>query len=146
MFLSRYACPYERPRNRQETAWSSVANELYCPVGNTMCTCFSPEKLCPMRRTPPVSLLPQRCCRGSLPVVRYPDGRQTAQSRRLCCHFGCFAFSPTAPSASIYTTDDRLILIPRSKATSAHLKTPRYLWSFLWSFEVGLLRSCILYQ
>lgn len=67
-------------------------------------------------------------------------------SRRLCCHFGCLACSSAAPSGSVYTTDERLILIPCSKATSAHLKTRKYLWSFLWFFEVGVLRSCILYQ
>lgn len=49
VFLSHCACLWEWPRNRQETAWCSVANELYCPVGNITCTWFSPRKLCPIR-------------------------------------------------------------------------------------------------
>lgn len=96
VFLSRYACLCKRPRDRQETAWSSVANGLYCPLGNTMSTCFSPGKLCP------ASLPPRRCCRYLLSDT-LTDARRL-HLERLCCHFGCFAFS--SASAIWFNTRD----------------------------------------
>lgn len=107
MFLSRYACWYERPRNRQEAAWCSVANGLYCPAGNTMCSCLSPEKLYPSEADSPT---PQPTRHHYLLSDILTDVRWL-HLERLCCHCGCLAFSSAAPSGSIYTTDDRLILI-----------------------------------
>lgn len=128
-----------------ETAWCSVANELYCSAGNTTYTWFSPGKLYSIK---------YRSYRGEWSQPHksffFQDKLRGIVHERYQIEFSlllsvwCALFSPAAPSGSIYKTDERLKL--RATRWPPPILTHAKIYGFtviLWS---ELCSSCILYQ